>query len=176
MSSLSMASSIISSQDNNHGLYDGIQPYYHDSYYSGDNSDIASLSTRSEYLVNKYAEKTERKGHHIFKLQVSEVVKLSNEEIVRKKRIKVSVFETFPMINQTIVNAVTGIAYTKDDNIFYRYGSNDELELFKVKDVSRGKSGMVFFYDSPEQYERHMHTTLNKETKEKWHKRNMSRQ
>lgn len=178
MSSISLASSLVSSHN---GLDYGVQPYEYYSMGSVD-TDAVSLSTRSEYLVNKYAEKTERKGHHIFKLEVSDLVKVfdNNEnimkEILRRKRVKVSVFETFPMINQVIVNAVTGIAYTKDDNIFYRYGSNDELELFKVKDVSRGKSGMVFFYDSPEQYERHMYATLNKETKEKWHKRNMARQ
>ena len=166
MSSLSLASSIISSQDKHDSLYDGIQPYYHD---NGDYSDVASLSTRSEYFVNKYAEKIERKGHHILKMNVF-------DKELGRRCVKVSVFETFPITGKYIMNAVTGIPYTKDDNLFYRCGSSDEDDLFKIKDVSKGRNGIILFYDSPEQYERHMHVTLNKETKEKWHLRNIPRQ
>lgn len=162
MSQSLCSNSIVSSTDNqNIVMYQGM----YEPYYRSIISDDDTVTTRSDYYVNKYAEKTERKGHHVFKIQIP-------DEEYGTRRIKISAFETFPHITGTIVNAVTGFPYTKDEGVFYRYGSNDELELFKVKDVSRpSKGGFVFFYDSPEQYERHMHRALQPKLKEVWHKR-----
>lgn len=164
MSQSLCSNSIASSIDNqNIVIYEGM----YEPYYRSIISDDETATTRSDY-VNKYAEKTERKGHHVFKIEIPD-----QEFGVRK--IKISAFETFPYAGGAIVNAVTGIPYMKDEGVFYRYGSKDELELFKVKDVSRpSKGGFVFFYDSPEQYERHMHRGLRTNVKETWHKRMMN--
>ena len=70
-------------------------------------------------------------------------------------------------IDSRIRNAVTG-HYTQ-----HLVGSLDEDLYFSVVEA-RGlssKGRLVFYYDSPEQYEREQHVTVNDIIKQKWSKK-----
>ena len=65
----------------------------------------------------------------------------------------------------TIRNAISGSYYYGD-----KVGSKQEDFYYKVG-ISTGDVGrdtISLFYDSPEQYERHMYATLDSETKQRW--------
>lgn len=65
----------------------------------------------------------------------------------------------------TIRNAISGSYYYGD-----RVGSKQEDFYYKVgistSDV--GRDTISLFYDSPDQYERHMYATVNSENKQRW--------
>uniref|UniRef100_A0A6C0B7F8 Uncharacterized protein n=1 Tax=viral metagenome TaxID=1070528 RepID=A0A6C0B7F8_9ZZZZ len=69
-----------------------------------------------------------------------------------------------------IRGAITG---TKFDQ--YKVGTKDEYMFFKVS-VATGAKGLrgntIFYFDNPEQYERHMKCTLDTVTKGRWAERN----
>jgi len=52
----------------------------------------------------------------------------------------------------------------------YKVGSLDEHLFFKVKLAVNGMKANsdVFFFDTPEQFERHLHTVVTLDIKEKW--------
>ena len=57
-----------------------------------------------------------------------------------------------------------------------KYGSKDEDGLFSII-LATGEFGQtppILFYDSPEEYERHFGVNLSKETKQRWHKKQLS--
>jgi hypothetical protein len=65
----------------------------------------------------------------------------------------------------TIRNAISGSYYHGD-----KVGSKNEDFYYKVG-ISTGDVGrdsVTLFYDSPEQYERHMYSTVGSETKQRW--------
>jgi hypothetical protein len=71
-----------------------------------------------------------------------------------------------------IRGAITG---TKFDQ--YRVGTNDELLFFKVTIATGEKSlrgNSLFYFDSPEQYEKHAKCTIDTPTKGRWAERNMA--
>jgi len=71
----------------------------------------------------------------------------------------------------TIRNAISGSYYYGD-----RVGSKQEDLYYKVS-ISTGDFGrdtIAVFYDSPEQYERHMYTTVDLESKQKWLEKQVS--
>jgi alpha-acetolactate decarboxylase len=90
---------------------------------------------------------------------------------VKGKKVKIKIHETIQHPNAKIINAVTGIPVYDDDDTKYKYvvGSRQEDDLFKVKMVSgvNGK-GVLLFYESPEQYEKHFACTVNEDIKKKW--------
>ena len=68
------------------------------------------------------------------------------------------------------MNAMTNWAYS------VKFGSRDEDRLFSVI-LATGETGQtppILFYDSPEEYERHFDTTVSKETKQRWHKKQIA--
>jgi hypothetical protein len=86
-------------------------------------------------------------------------------DTAKQKRIKVNYVETSLTPNRYIRNAVTGIVQAP-----FRVGSADEDLFFSVM-LSTGECGQTppcLFYDSPEQYERHMYTELSEATKVAW--------
>jgi hypothetical protein len=70
-----------------------------------------------------------------------------------------------------IRNAITGVRFPQ-----YKVGSKDEYLFFKVG-IATGEKGLrensTFFFDNPEQYERHMHCTVETSVKSSWTERNM---
>lgn len=95
------------------------------------------------------------------------------KKIGNKKYKNINIFNTSIQINSPIINAVTGFPCINDDFQTYRVGSNNELLFFKVKFASgEGNTpGMTLFYDSPEQYERHMMNTLPQKLKKEHYER-----
>jgi hypothetical protein len=87
------------------------------------------------------------------------------------KKYEIDVYSTSTTPGFMICDAITGSMY-KD----YRVGTSKEHLFFKVR-LSTGELGKKcvdsLYFDSPEQYERHMKTTLSQIIKEKWLKKSM---
>ena len=73
-------------------------------------------------------------------------------------------FYTSGEAGKRIRNAITGIRYNE------KVGSAQEDLFFKSKIGSHSGS---LFYDSPEQFEKHMFVTVNSDIKEKWYSKNI---
>ncbi len=87
------------------------------------------------------------------------------EEGIRKKRTVVCYEAKY--LNSFIVNAKTNQTYP------YRLGSKDELQLFSVI-LSTGETGQtpaILFYDSPREYEMHMHHKVSPGIVKTWNSR-----
>ena len=96
------------------------------------------------------------------------IEKLDNgHRIIGKKKNKLEYFATSTMTGNTIRNAVTGIPeYNMKVGNSY-----DEDHFFKLVYVGNGiKSGNpdTLFYDSPEQFERHLKVNISNESKKNW--------
>lgn len=78
---------------------------------------------------------------------------------------KTEVYSTSFIPGTMIRDAITGNKYTN-----YFVGSLDEELFFKVKDTSGyvGNGSFCLYYDSPEQYERHMKSTISVNVKKAW--------
>jgi len=73
-------------------------------------------------------------------------------------------------IGTRIRGAITGVKYNQ-----FRVGTSDEYLFFKVNMATGEKAlrgNSVFFFDDPEQYERHMKCLLSTQTKTIWSERN----
>lgn len=96
-------------------------------------------------------------------------------------------YETKPVNDYRIRNAVTGLRY-RDDHPKCKYlvGSVQEDIFFKVR-INTGEmdafsrhthkkiSNPLLYYDSPEQCEKHQRITLEQPLKEKWHEKHRLR-
>jgi hypothetical protein len=89
------------------------------------------------------------------------------------KKYEVDAYSTQSTPGTKIRDAITGARNN------YKVGSYDEDLFFKVRMTIRhvgfekdeNKTETTLFYDNPEQYERHMHTTVSQEIKELWNER-----
>ena len=98
-------------------------------------------------------------------------------------------YETKPVNDRRIRNAVTGLWYRDDhpkckylvgsvqEDIFFKVRiSTGEMEVFSRNNHHRtNTTNPLLFYDSPEQYERHQRMTLAQPLKEKWHEKHRRR-
>jgi len=99
------------------------------------------------------------KGFHLIKRQSKD-----------KKSHNVEIFVSGDQ-GSTIRNAISGSYYHG-----HRVGSKQEDLYFKVS-ISTGELGresVVLFYDTPEQYERHMYVTVEPESKQAWLEKQMN--
>ena len=80
---------------------------------------------------------------------------------------KIRLYNSSINTNAPIINAMTGLAYYTDGNVRYKVGSSQEDELFKVRFLTREENlpGLTLFYDSPDQYERHLGGIVNESIK-----------
>ena len=135
--------------------------YYQDGYYApscDDESNTHQSDTSSKSGKNS-KEKQKREYTHVF--QVKSKLTLMP--------IKIRAFETLQIAGAPIRNAITGFPCRNENNKVCRYGSSDEYDYFKARDISNlKKRGLVFFYDSPEQYERHFQKTLPESVIRQW--------
>jgi membrane-associated HD superfamily phosphohydrolase len=83
----------------------------------------------------------------------------------KHKKVSVEFYETSSTPGNKIRNAITGGYEEK-----MRVGSKYENLFFKVKIATgeTGKDGGSLYFDTPEQYERHFHTTVSQPEKEVW--------
>lgn len=88
--------------------------------------------------------------------------------IYKNYRVKVYTTPNYP--NSIIRNAITGTAFKFHNGDYARVGTRDEDLFFSVL-LATGEAGQtaaLLFYDSPEQYERHMEDTYPTEGKSIW--------
>jgi hypothetical protein len=81
------------------------------------------------------------------------------------KTIEIEVYTTTNMPGRMIRDAITGSKYSQ-----YRVGSLNEHQFFKIRlsTGELGNDGSCLYFDSPEQYERHMKCEVSQTIKEKW--------
>ena len=135
--------------------------YYQDGFYAPSCDDTNTVQSDASSKSGKNSkEKQKRTCTHVFQVK-SKLTFLP---------IKIRAVETLQITGAPIRNAITGLPYRNEsDNKCSRYGSSDEYDYFKVRDISNlKKRGLVFLYDSPEQYERHFHKTLSENVKKLW--------
>jgi hypothetical protein len=97
--------------------------------------------------------KNQDKGYHNIKIPYG------------NRKIEVEVYSTPTTPGKLIRDAVTGSRMSK-----HLVGSRDENLYFKVAMATGqlGVDGGMLFYDNPEQFERHMRTTVSQDVKQKW--------
>jgi hypothetical protein len=133
--------------------------YYQDGFYAPSCDDTNTLQSDSSTKSGKIKEKQTRSYAHVF--QVKSKITLMP--------IKVRAFETLQVIGAPLRNAITGLPCRNRDNKCCKYGSSDEYDYFKIRDISNlKKGGLVFFYDSPDQYERHFQKSLPENVTKSW--------
>lgn len=123
--------------------------------YNNDSDDGSSVSTykKKQKKMLKQLNSLD-KDHRVLSITVN----------YKKKDIEVYATNDYP--GTIIKDAVTGTRVKP-----YRVGTADEHLFFKTKLLMNGCSKTasdIFFFDSPEQYERHMHVTVPQSIKEKW--------
>jgi hypothetical protein len=93
------------------------------------------------------------KGHHMLSF-------VNGKGISRK----VEAYSVLNLNGSYIRDAITGVTYN------LKVGSIQSDQFFKIKDCVHKDVPMdhIFFYDSPEQYERHTKTELTDKIKSKW--------
>jgi hypothetical protein len=78
-----------------------------------------------------------------------------------------------PLSRKACINAASGVPYYNHvTNKPIIIGSKASEQLFIVTNsmgLTESKDPVILYYDSPEQYERHRHTTLVKTLKDTWH-------
>jgi hypothetical protein len=87
-----------------------------------------------------------------------------------RKKNQIEVYSTNTNPGSTIRCPITGSYFVNS-----RVGKSDENLFFKVRiaDGSSQENPITLFFDSPEQYERHMKTTVSQKTKETWNEKTM---
>jgi len=87
-------------------------------------------------------------------------------------RVKIPCFSTKSIMGTKIKSATTGA----NNNMYV--GKNDEDLFFKVRivngEVSNSANGNDFYYDSPEEYERHLFVKVPQSIKDKWTAKNQN--
>lgn len=145
------------------------------SYYTSDQSDdeyslsefgsFQSHSKRNTKPNRKFIQ-PDKRGMEASVYTVLRYISINGEE-PRMKKIKL--FNSSLYTNSPIINAVTGLAYYREGFLKYKIGSVHEDDLFKVRFLTHEGDlpALTLFYDSPDQYERHLGCIVNKNIKEK---------
>jgi hypothetical protein len=121
----------------------------------GGMDDNSSLNESVPYTRNKTRDSYESADKNYHKLS----------RLVNGKKVNIVVY-TSPICPRTCIkDAITGTRYRD-----YLVGSINEHQFFKVKFATgeMGQDSGSCFFDSPEQYEKHMHTTVSIESKNAW--------
>jgi len=151
---------------------------YKDDFYNQDDasSDISSechpfnpdngyLDSDSIYSSKSANKRRQRKIIEDIKNIDKHYHKLTRK--VNNKDFSIEIYSTNVTPGTMIRDAITGSRYTQ-----YRVGSMNENLFFKVSIATgeTGKDGALFFFDSPEQYERHFKNiiSISQSEKERW--------
>lgn len=136
-------------------------------YMSQNNDDSYSVitdSTSEKSLHNKPV----KRGRNSSLYDDIKAMDPGYHKIIRREagiKFKTEVYSTSFIPGSMIRDAITGHRYSR-----YRVGSWNEDLFFKIKEVSGniGYKSNILFYDSPEQFERHMKVNVSIETKKNW--------
>jgi hypothetical protein len=140
-------------------LSDNMEMQYYNEQYGPDDAHSETITVNSQ--KKKYRKmwddaKKVDKGFHKVKRRIG------------NKLVEIEIYSTSPTPGRMIRDAVTGQKLGE-----YRVGSLNEHLFFKVK-LATGETGAdsgLFFFDTPEQYERHMKCEVAQNIKEKWTKK-----
>jgi hypothetical protein len=145
---------------------DGYQeiPHMHESYsVSSYQSTVNSKKKKLKQLTDMM--KNQDKGYRKYVINMN------------LKKNDIDAYSTSMTPGTKIRDAITGARDAR-----YKVGSADEDLFFKVR-MGIGHVGFVddpdktettLFYDNPEQFERHMHTTVSQQIKENWRTKYMN--
>jgi hypothetical protein len=129
--------------------------YYNEQFGLDDNRSetITVDSQKNKYRKMWDDSKKADKGFHKIKRTID------------NKKVEIEVYSTNYTPGLMIRDAITGDKYCQ-----FRVGSVNEYQFFKVRILTGelGKDGVTLFFDSPEQYERHMKAEVSTANKEKW--------
>lgn len=139
---------------------------YEEDHFHPTNSDITLEDIKSK-KVNKQSKIIEnvRTFDSGYIVKSIEVIKQTRKGYLKRQIEKIEMYGSGD-IGSHIRNAISG------QRTPHLVGSKDEDLYFSVVEATgiNGRSeGVRLFYDSPEQYESHFHTTLNQSIKERWH-------
>lgn len=143
--------------------------YYHDEgpAMSDSDDDVMEVeSVKSESTISS-DKKKRRKIMEKYKQQTTGYVLLKD---AKKKKNRIEGYYSSNVPGAPIRNCVSG--YCETDYMGktkFSVGSTWEDLFFKVIDTTSKEGGLTFFYDSPEQYERHMALKLNDNVIKKWY-------
>jgi hypothetical protein len=129
-------------------LNDGFEPGY--AIMSDSSSSVASRPRRNK-TKDSY-ESADKNFHKLIRT-------------VKYKRVEIPIYTSPVSPGACIRDAITGTRY-KD----YRIGSINEHQFFKVKFATGefGQDSGCCFFDSPEQYEKHMYENIDVNVKNEW--------
>lgn len=133
--------------------YYQVQYNSRDTGLSGGQSVASADSYRKRQRSNMDGAKMLDKGYHKINVRVD------------GRKTDIEFYHTSNTPGMMIRDAVTGSRYSQ-----YRVGSKNEDQFFKVHlaFTNIDFDSKTVFYDSPEQYERHMMTKVSQECKDKW--------
>jgi hypothetical protein len=128
--------------------------YYEDSFHPNEDNDVMNNHQKKEFNNIKSIDS----GYgYIYRIKPA----LSNK--VKNTRIDCY---TSGDTGMSIRNAETGNYYK------YKVGSKEEGLFFKIAlatgELKTRNGSNVLFYDSPEQYEKHLMSEIDQETKDRW--------
>jgi hypothetical protein len=137
-------------------------------YYESDGYDEYSISDTEASTID-----TNRINQKIINSQIKNMdsgyFKFKHKQLLddgKYKNVNVEVYETKNYPGIYIRNAITGVIFP------YKVGSTAEGLFFKVAHACGSRPNyrgpLTLFFDSPEQYERHMKGNVNKQVKEEW--------
>lgn len=145
--------------------YQNVVEQYND-YLDTDTYSITEVSSVNSYDKNQKKKYEDAKkadpGYHKLKRFV-------NTKNGTKKE-SYEVYTTSCDTGAIIRNAVTGVRFNK-----FRVGSSAESQFFKTRLATgeTGRDGETLYFDSPEEFEKHMRLTVSPEIKEKWLEKRM---
>ena len=138
-------------------LSDDMEMQYYNEQYGPDDAHSETITVNSQ--KNKYRKmwddaKKVDKGFHKLKIRVGD------------KPVEIEVYSTSNTPGRMIRDAISGQKYNQ-----YKVGSLSEHLFFKVR--LAGQKGLdcePLYFDTPEQYERHMKCEVSQAVKDKWMK------
>lgn len=108
-----------------------------------------------------------------------EDMKAADEGYHKEKRFVNGQYKTIEFYSTAIIsNALIRDAMFGSRQQHFHVGTSDELLFFKVAVCNRDKKSVnrepvVCFFDSPEQFEKHMGSSVSQETKKEWSEKNL---
>jgi hypothetical protein len=140
---------------------------YNTNYVEDFDTDTETATVTSRVLKNrKLIEESKMKDKGYCKIERLGIYTNKPHSMVN-----VEIYSGYDNPGMPIRDAITGNRYHK-----YKVGTRDENLFFKVGLVT-GEKGLrenrLFFFDTPEQYERHMHCVLDAKIKNDWLDKNL---
>ena len=133
------------------------------SYFTNETNGYFSNDTNENSSVSSFSNKKRKRNNN----NKNENGSYTFTRICNDVHVKIQCFATKSTMGTKIKSATMGTYY---DNMYV--GKEDENMLFKVR-VVNGETGSSaygndFYYDSPEEYERHLFVKVPQKIKEKW--------